>query len=142
MLTLLVLQLLLAAAMAGLIWCIQLVHYPMFAHLDPRIASRAIEEHGRGITFVVAPLMLGELLCALALWRMTGHLCSVLGLILVVALWLSTALLQMPCHHQLTRQFSTLWVRRLVLSNWLRTALWTARAALSAVWLLQACCEI
>jgi hypothetical protein len=52
---------------------------------------------------------------------------------LVVLIWASTGLLQVPLHNRLAANPSAETIRRLVLSNWLRTALWSARAVLLSV---------
>ena len=52
-----------------------------------------------------------------------------------VALWASTAFLQVPQHTVLARGFQARAHRRLVGTNWIRTVLWTARAGL-ALWML------
>jgi hypothetical protein len=44
--------------------------------------------------------------------------------------WLWTAILQAPIHMKLMQGFDAAVVRRLILSNWLRTLTWTARGVL------------
>jgi hypothetical protein len=62
----------------------------------------------------------------------------VLGAILLLPIWLSTALLQVPAHRRLGSGFDDTVAARLVQTNWLRTALWSARSALILVVLAQA----
>jgi hypothetical protein len=57
---------------------------------------------------------------------------AVLGVVLIVLIWLSTVLLQIPCHTQLLDGFDEATYRRLVSSNWIRTILWTGRGGLMA----------
>ncbi len=57
--------------------------------------------------------------------------------ILVVAIWASTGLIQVPLHDRLGSNPAAETVRRLVLSNWLRTVLWSSRAVLLTVVLLR-----
>ncbi len=57
------------------------------------------------------------------------------GLLLLVTIWLSTFFVQVPCHRALERGFDARVHRRLVSSNWIRTAGWSLRAAV-ALWLL------
>jgi hypothetical protein len=52
-----------------------------------------------------------------------------LGLLLVI--WASTFLLQVPRHNTLTAGFEAAAHRALVLSNWLRTAAWSGRSLLA-----------
>jgi hypothetical protein len=62
----------------------------------------------------------------------------VLGAILLLPIWLSTTFLQVPAHRRLSSGFDDRVASRLVETNWLRTALWSARAALILVVLAQA----
>jgi hypothetical protein len=57
--------------------------------------------------------------------------------VLVLLVWASTVLVQMPLHGRLGREGHVpALVAALVRSNWPRTALWTARAVLAA-WMLR-----
>jgi hypothetical protein len=122
-------------AMTGLIWCIQVVHYPLFAAVAPEAFPRYEAEHARLITLVVGPLMLVEL--AASLWIAAARPAGVpawmawLGVGLVAAIWLSTAAIQVPCHSRLAAGFDAEVHARLVSSNWIRTVAWTARGVLS-----------
>jgi hypothetical protein len=150
-------QLVSTLLMTGVIWFVQVVHYPLFAwaadapgtdardprgiggadagrtsvdHAWPRYAA----EHGRRTTWIVAPPMLAELASAAALvhWRPAwiDARAAWLGLALVGVIWASTALLQVPRHDALRREWSAHAHRALVRSNWLRTVAWTTRAVL------------
>ena len=46
---------------------------------------------------------------------------------MVIAIWLSTAFLQIPCHNRLASGFDEQAYRMLVTTKWLRTILCTAR---------------
>jgi hypothetical protein len=120
--------------MTGVIWIIQIVHYPLFAGVGPDRYAAYQHRHMRRITAIVAPAMFVEAATALAaaLWPPPGvpALATWAGLLLVVLLWLSTALLQVPAHRRLTQGFDPAAHRRLVATNWLRTTLWTTRALL------------
>ncbi len=56
-----------ACALTGLIWTIQVVHYPLFARVGEAEWPAYEREHQRRITLVVAPLMLANAGLALAL---------------------------------------------------------------------------
>jgi len=124
-------------ALCGLIWIVQLVHYPLFALVGDRAFPGYQAAHTRRITPLVAPLMGAELVTGglLALEPVAGVDATLMrvGFALIVALWLSTAFLQVPCHARLERSFDARAHRRLVGTNWLRTALWTVRAVMVAV---------
>lgn len=131
--------------MVGVIWFVQLVHYPLMDRVrtEPAEAFPNFEKaHQRGTTLIVAPAMLLEL--ATAVWlviALTGGVAAMLawaGLVLVGVNWVSTAALQMPCHRKLEKGFDPVTHRKLVQSNWLRTAAWSARGILAAALVLLA----
>ena len=128
--------------MTGVIWIVQTVHYPLFALVGRDGFREYAREHQRRITPVVAVAMPVEAVTAVLLLLATpagvqkGLL--VLGAILLLPIWLSTALLQVPAHRRLSAGFDDHVASRLVETNWLRTALWSARSALILVVLAQA----
>jgi hypothetical protein len=119
-------------AMFGLIWMVQLVHYPLMARVG-RAEFRAWHDgHLRRMTWVVGPFMVAE--TATALWILESPPAGLAawipwtGIALVVVIWLSTAVLQVPMHRRLEADWDERAQRFLVRSNWLRTAAWSARA--------------
>ena len=132
MTALLVLQAAASCALAGLVWFVQLVHYPLFASVGGPDAFRAYEvEHTRRTTRIAAPLMVVEAGTAALILVLEPEAATLVGALLVVALWASTFLVQVPCHRALSRGWDEAIHRRLVRTNWLRTGLWTARAGLA-----------
>jgi uncharacterized membrane protein len=125
--------------MTGLIWFVQIVHYPLFAAVGANEFKAYETAHQRLTTYVVAPVMILELLSA-ALLVLPGNAggqraLSYVGLLLVLMLWTVTAFVQVPLHNQLTAGLDADAVSRLVRSNWVRTALWSVRSVL-ALWML------
>lgn len=120
--------------MAGLIWTIQLVHYPLFSHADPARFTGFHARHSARITWIAAPVMCIELAAAALLaWRAPLDAPVWLAwtcLALAAIIWASTFLLQVPAHGRLREGFHSETHRRLVLTNWIRTAAWSARALL------------
>ena len=120
--------------MTGLIWFVQIVHYPLFAAVAKSEFPAYERRHASLTTWVVAPPMLIELASwGLLLASRPGELSTdslLIGGALLAVIWLSTFLIQVPCHNRLTLGFDASVHRRLVLSNWIRTAAWTARSAL------------
>lgn len=135
----LVAQAVASGMMAGIIWFVQVVHYPLFAAVGPADRVPYAVANQRRTTGVVLPPMLVE--AAAALWLALrppaeiGRWPAVAGLVLVALLWLSTLAVQMPLHGRLARDGDAATVRSLVRGNWPRTLLWTARAVLAA-WML------
>jgi hypothetical protein len=128
--------------MVGLIWLIQIVHYPLFGWVGRETFIDYERNHSNWITPIVGVPMLIELVTA-ALLCLNGpsgipRWLFVLGLGMVVAIWLSTALIQVPCHSQLSNGFDDSVHRWLVWSNWIRTLLWSLRGGLMgyAIWII------
>ncbi len=115
-------------ALVGLIWTIQMVHYPLFAQVGPEHFVAYHRRHTREITLVVGPLMLAELVTA-ALLVLEGNRDPWLlaSLPLLALIWISMGFVQIPLHNTLTTGFDAHAHRRLVTTNWWRTAAWSAR---------------
>jgi hypothetical protein len=125
--------------LVGLCWLVQRVQYPLMDRVGVAGYPAYEQAHVSRIGPVVAPMMLIEL--ASGIWLLliapTGELRLLygVGLALLVAVWLSTFLLQVPLHGTLVDGFDASAHAALVRTNWIRTLAWTARGAL-LVWLL------
>jgi hypothetical protein len=120
--------------LAGLIWFVQVVHYPLFPLADRSRFETFAADHRRRTTLVVAPLMLLELTSAsaIALAPPAGSAgMAWLGWGLLVVIWLSTALLQVPRHRLLSAGFDEAVARSLVSTNWIRTIGWSGRGIIA-----------
>jgi len=122
--------------MAGLIWFVQVVHYPLFARVGPDGFTAYSEAHQRLTTLVVGPAMLVEAVTAavLVFLRPSGVSPALLwtGLGLLGVIWLSTAFLQVPLHGRLATGFSAEACDALVSTNWIRTVAWSLRGLVAA----------
>lgn len=116
--------------MTGLIWFVQVVHYPLFGAVGQQGFPGYEQSHARLTTFVVGPPMLVEAATALLLAALRPHWITYLGLALLAVIWISTAALQVPAHNALGSGFDAAVHSRLVTTNWIRTVAWTARAVL------------
>jgi len=129
-------------ALAGVIWFVQVVHYPLYTRVPAQGFASYEEEHQRRTGWVVGPLMALETLGALLLvrWRPEGiSLTPVIsGLFLLAIIWLSTFFLQMPTHKALGKGFDWPAHRLLVRGSWIHTAAWTARAGIALAMLASA----
>ncbi len=125
--------------MVGLIWMVQVVHYPLFAKVGAEKFVQYQTSHQSLTTLVVGPPMLVEILTAvLLIWYRPAAVPGWLiytALALLFVVWASTALVQVPCHEKLTAGFDAAVHSRLVVSNWIRTIAWTVRGAL-VTWML------
>ena len=120
--------------MVGLIWFVQVVHYPLFASVGNLEFPYYEQRHTALTTWVVAPPMLIEGATAvLLIWfRPTSVAQWSLwaGLALLGVSGLSTAVIQVPCHEILSKAFDPVVHQRLVSTNWLRTAAWSLHGGL------------
>ena len=127
-------------AMCGIVWFVQLVHYPLMHHVDRE--DTYFIKNARQTGWVVVPLMLVEIFTGFLLilndvrpeyipsW-VTG-----LGMILIAAIWLITFYRQVPRHQILIQcRYNGKVVDALVRINWGRTVLWTLRAIGVAIFL-------
>ena len=120
----------------GLIWTIQIVHYPAFHYVSGESFPEFASFHQRSISFVVIPLMLVELGTSFMLvWARPDFYprwTAVCGLLLVGTIWLSTFAIQVPIHGQLSEDKNALAIQHLVTTNWIRTIAWSGRGLLLA----------
>jgi hypothetical protein len=123
--------------MVGVIWYVQLVHYPLMDRVAAAAFPAFHREHSRRTSWVVVGPMMCEattagLLLVPGLARAPTGLASV-GVVLVVLLWVSTFTVQVPLHRRLAAGFDPAVHRRLVSGNWLRTAAWSARGVVAVL---------
>ena len=125
--------------LTGLIWVIQVVHYPLFSAVGRSEFPAYEASHTRLITIVVGPIMLVELATSVLLLAVrpasVPMWAAAAGLALVVIVWLSTIALQVPAHGRLAQGFVDDAHALLVHTNWIRTVAWTLHGALCA-WML------
>ena len=120
--------------MMGLIWFVQVVHYPLHAHVGTENLDHYQKLHMSWTSFVVGPPMLIEigttLLFLIAPPLDLPRWCFVLGFAFLLLIWGSTALFQVPYHNQLLDNFDEEIHKKLVTSNWIRTIFWSSRGVL------------
>jgi len=121
--------------MTGLIWTIQLVHYPAFRYVDMSKFTEFAEFHGRHITPITALPMILELVTAALLLYHFKDLFFFINLILIAGVWLSTFFLSVPLHIKLKTSGDERLIEKLVQTNWPRTVLWTLRSGLLFWWI-------
>ncbi len=111
-----------------LVWVIQLVHYPSFRFIDSSKFTDFHRHHTRSITVIVMPLMLAELIVSFLLVYKNGFtFFETIALAMVIGVWLSTFLIQIPIHDQLSSDENSKEINKLVSTNWIRTVLWTGK---------------
>ncbi|MDX1429303.1 MAG: hypothetical protein R3282_03400 [Rhodothermales bacterium] len=128
-------------AMVGVILIVQLVHYPLFSTVGTDQFPGYEVQHGRRITWIVAPLMIVELLSAVGLLLVRPVEVPAtwlwVGVTLVAVIWVSTAFVQVPLHSRLAEGFDDAAHAKLLATNWVRTVAWLLRGVLTILLLQQ-----
>ena len=114
--------------MCGLIWLIQLVHYPSFVFVAKERYTEFQRFHMFKISWIVLPVMLLELVSGALLWYQDPRQTWTINLVMLSLIWCSTSAIQTPVHAKLEKGFDEKLVRRLVRGNWVRTILWSLRS--------------
>ncbi|MGI9471903.1 MAG: hypothetical protein ACR2NZ_10245 [Rubripirellula sp.] len=133
---LLVFHVVLTGAMTGIMWFVQLAYYPNLQFVGDGQYEHYEREHLRRISRPAWCFLAVELLTAVsALCCSPPEIRWALGtnLLLLLVIWSSTYFIQVPLHRLLADRFEASTHRRLVVSNWLRTASYTMRALLLTV---------
>lgn len=120
--------------MVGLIWFVQVVHYPLFSSVGSADFPAYERRHQTLTTYVVVPPMILEVATGLLLFWIRPASVPFwpigIGFLLLIAIWMSTFLLQVPCHNLLSRAFDAKIQKRLMATNWIRTTAWSFRGLL------------
>jgi len=129
-----------SVGMFGVIWVMQVVHYPLMRFASGEQFARFETEHQTRISWVVGPLMLIEGVCVLAFlfappaglpwwlpWAGAGVEAIAIG---------TTVFVSAPLHGRLNADFDQATLDRLVATNWIRTIAWTGRAAVAIAMLV------
>jgi hypothetical protein len=129
-----------SVGMFGVIWIVQLVHYPLMRFVSGEQFARFETAHRVRISWVVGPLMLVEGVCVLAFLfappaGLPGWLPWAGATAESVAIG-TTVLVSAPLHEKLNAQFDSTTLDRLIATNWIRTIAWTARAGLAIAMLV------
>lgn len=127
-------------SLIGLIWTIQVVHYPLFARVGSIGFASYESAHTSRVSVLVIPLMLTELLTSISLVLYPPPSLAPfslwIGLGLIGLIWIITFSLAVPQHRRLSLGFDAKAHQALLRSNWIRTVAWSLRGLLVAWWLL------
>ncbi len=127
--------------MVGLIWFVQVVHYPLLAVVPVEAAQSVAVVHQRRTAWVVMAPMAVQGFASLALlkWVPVGvdqWMPWVSAACVGIAL-LSTVLLSVPRHARMAENPTSTIGHELVVTNWPRTIAWSPSGILLAAMLLQ-----
>ena len=134
----LIIHLIATSVMVGVIWIIQLVHYPSFHFIELNQYTTFQRFHMSRISYVVIPAMLTELFTLILIiisMDQVDHIILASALLLIV-IWLMTAVFFSGVHQKLTLGYDQVVVEKLVKINWGRTLLWTLRLILVSIYII------
>jgi hypothetical protein len=141
----LVLNVLASWTMVGVIWFVQVVHYPLLSLVPVESASAVAVEHQRRTGWVVMLPMTIEgvttlLLLAMVPAGVAWFVPWLAGIPIAVALG-ATVLLSVPRHARMASNPDPTVGRELVTTNWVRTIAWSLRGLVAAGMLLATLAE-
>lgn len=123
--------------MAGLIWTMQVLNYPLLALIDPGGVPRYEQAHNRRFIWLVGPAVAVTAVTAAILlgWRPAGVLLAVpvVALVLLAVIIADTIRHGAPWHARLAQRFDAGVYARLVRTNWIRTVAWSTLAVLDLI---------
>lgn len=123
--------------LVGLIWTIQIVHYPSFDLVEPTRYSEFQQKHSEMMGWLISVPWLVEGICVLAIFLLapdrTTRVIATLGGILELVIIAVTITKSVPAHEALSNGFVQQAHEDLVSTNWWRTIGWTLRGGLALV---------
>ena len=134
----LILHLIATSVMVGVIWVIQLVHYPSFHFVELKQYTAFQRFHMSRISYLVIPAMLTELFTLILIVISMDQIDTLVlaSTILLIFIWLMTAVFFSGVHQKLTLGYDQTVVDKLVKLNWGRTLLWTLRLLFISIYML------
>lgn len=124
-------QLVSTLVMVGVIWFVQLVHYPLFNTVPRSGFNHYHQDHMARVPMVVGLPMVAEAVSAiwLVVQPMPGIAReeAIIGAALLALIWGPTLIVLAPAHKRLDSGFDARSFAAVVRGNWIRTAAWTLR---------------
>ena len=124
--------------MAGIIWFVQIVHYPLFHRVGENESRSYASEHQKRTSWVVGFPMLAEGVTTLWLFfdPVNGRLLPFIGGLILLKVHLSTVFLQVPKHSLLINSHTFDVINALIKTNWIRTIGWSSRSIIALMIIL------
>ena len=128
--TLYFIQIVCNSYLVSLVFMTQFITYPTFLHIDKDKFSEYHRKYVNNISFIVAPVMLIELLTLLLIAYFSKDFLIIKSLILLLVIWLTTFFIMIPSHNKISKTFNKKEINRLINYNWVRTILWSFKLLL------------
>ena len=118
--------------MTGVIWLIQIIHYPLFNFVGLNEWRNYHSKHIQLTNIVIAPPMFMELITlGYLFYLMPDYRSNTLMLFsafILFSIWLTTFLISVPIHNKLALNYDEAAINKLVQTNWIRTISWTVKS--------------
>ena len=134
----LIIHLIATSVMVGVIWIMQLIHYPSFHFIELNQYTTFQRFHMSRISYVVIPAMLTELFTLILIIISMDQVDPIIlaSALLLIVIWLMTAVFFSGMHQKLTLGYDQVVVEKLVKLNWGRTLLWTLRLLIISIYII------
>tara|TARA_B110000444_G_C18678653_1_gene518681 strand:- start:232 stop:621 length:390 start_codon:yes stop_codon:yes gene_type:complete len=118
--------------MVGVIWLIQLIHYPSFEYISTKRYFEFQKLHMNRVSIIVMPVMLLESISGayILFYIFPNDKIYAFSIVLLVIIWIITGLYFSKVHSKLLHDNSLVIKKKLVQKNWSRTIIWTIRLVL------------
>jgi len=123
--TLYFIQIVCNSYLVSLVFMTQFITYPTFLHIDKDKFSEYHRKYVNNISFIVAPVMLIELLTLSLIAYFSSEFLIIKSLILLLVIWLTTFFIMIPSHNRISKSFNIKEIKSLINYNWIRTILWS-----------------
>lgn len=120
--------------MTGLIWLVQVIHYPLFKLVSESTFPDYHRTHIQKTSFVIAIPMILEMITAFYLiskdetYRSNPFFLT--ASLLLALIWAVTFFISVPNHNVLSKGLNDQALTTLIKTNWIRTVAWSLRAFL------------
>lgn len=116
--------------MTGIVWFVQIIHYPLMSLVGHAEFQRYEQQHTRLAGMLIAPIMLVELVTTILVFSNAINAASIALIALLAIIWLSTFFIQVPLHRKLSVSYNNAHHAQLVRTNWVRTIAWTIKSSI------------
>ncbi len=128
---LLLLNFFITSFMFGLILTTQIVSYPLFLKVKSKNFANYHSFYVNRISFVVIPVMLIEFFLSILLISINSSYLIIFNFVLILLIFLTTYLIQVPIHNNIKLESNKLLLNRLINTNWIRTIFWFLKSIIS-----------
>ena len=121
------LSLIVNSFLVGIILVVQVVCYPIFLNVAISSFQLYHKEYINRISIIVIPAMILESITTIILLIVNDTIYVKIMCLLLFIIWLSTFFIQLPLHNRIQKRYKVDYIKKLIVSNYLRTILWVLK---------------